>query len=392
MPDYVVNVDDLQRVQVQLAVQLEQLVTAQVGVEASVREVTDVMTSGIAAAQTRIEGQLDELAATVDRSASLADSARWTGPDSDDFRAGTELVLSSIARTRAQLISGVEAHRAGSDALQVQVALASTVFAQAARSLAVSTALLDGAVAMEAVGYGAAFDGSFGYAGGAEVIAPPAGIPSGVPGFTLGAPYHPPVPNDDAWQFASREPTRSDYTAEVAWRHANAAARAGGYYDAALFFDHYLDASGEPLEFPFEKAVREDPNVRENVNAELTATAAAVDLLAQDRGEFTVNHVAETQRPLTHSNWDLAIGDYQQSSSTTVKVEGDVVTMTTTVHADDRYNFAGGASTGFVAPINISNGQLEEAGLARAFNSHGSLTRTYSWKLGDPPPAIDVGG
>lgn len=391
MPSYVASIEDLKRVQAQLATQLDQLVTAQVGVDATVCDMTDALAAGIGAAQGRVEDQLGELTGILTRSRSLADSARWTGPDSEQFRSGTAQLLATIEQAHDQLLSGVEAHRVGAAALRADVDAASNVFEDAAKNLAVSTGLLDDAVGAETTGYEEAFNGSFRYTGGAAATPPPEGMPSGVPGYTIGPPYRPPVPNDDYWVYGSREPTLAHYESLAAWWLALQAAKAAGVDDGARFYEHFLGASGETLEFDFEEAVAEDPAIRANVNADLTQTAAAVDQIAQGETGFSVNSVASTDRPETE-NWNLAIGDYQQSSNTTVTVEGDVVTMTATIHADDRFNFHAGASEGFTAGINTDNGQLEESGLARSFNSHGSITRTYGWKLGNPPPAIDVGG
>jgi hypothetical protein len=392
MPPYVVSIEDLQEMQAQLTHQLTQLGTAQLGVEADVRDLIEAMTAGIAGAQARIDHQMGELAGTLTRSRSLAQAARWTGPDSEQFRAGTEQLLATIEQSRDQLLSGVEAHRAGAAALRADVDAASTAFDDAARTLAAATARLERAVWIEAKSYEEAFNGRFAYTDGAAPVLPPEGLPTGVPGVTIGPPYRPPFKNDDFWVYGSRAAAPADVTALFAWWGAlHVAEQTPGFDDGAQFYRHYLERSGEPLEYDLQEAVDDDPAIRENVNADLNRTAAAVDQIAQRKSEFSLNTVTDTTRPATQ-NWNFAIGAYQQSSTTAVKVEGGIVTMTTTVHADDRYNFHAGASEGFVAPINTENGHLEEAGLARSFDSHGSLTRTYSWKLGDPPPTIDVGG
>lgn len=37
------------------------------------------------------------------------------------------------------------------------------------------------------------------------------------------------------------------------------------------------------------------------------------------------------------------------------------------------------------------NGRFEELGWARSFDTSGTVTRTYTWKVGEKPPQIDMG-
>ena len=36
------------------------------------------------------------------------------------------------------------------------------------------------------------------------------------------------------------------------------------------------------------------------------------------------------------------------------------------------------------------NGRFEELGWARSFDTSGTVTRTYTWKVGEEPPQIDI--
>lgn len=36
------------------------------------------------------------------------------------------------------------------------------------------------------------------------------------------------------------------------------------------------------------------------------------------------------------------------------------------------------------------NGRFEELGWGKSFHSSGSLTRTYTWKVGEQPPLLDT--
>ncbi|MGH3980052.1 MAG: hypothetical protein ACRDRZ_13805 [Pseudonocardiaceae bacterium] len=88
-------------------------------------------------------------------------------------------------------------------------------------------------------------------------------------------------------------------------------------------------------------------------------------------------------------NWQKAIGGYQVWSHGDVRVDGDTVTMEITVRGEDRYNFNGGQNDIATGAPDDENGRFTEIGWAKPFDTHGSLTRTVTWQLGDvpdPPP------
>lgn len=66
------------------------------------------------------------------------------------------------------------------------------------------------------------------------------------------------------------------------------------------------------------------------------------------------------------------------------------VTMEITVRGEDRYNFNGGQNDIVTGAPDNENGRFTEIGWAKPFDTHGSLTRTVTWQLGDvpdPPPS-----
>ena len=89
-------------------------------------------------------------------------------------------------------------------------------------------------------------------------------------------------------------------------------------------------------------------------------------------------------------NWQRTIGGHTMYTDTDVKVEGDTVTATVTVYARDKWNFdRGKADKGSGTPDAV-NGRFEELGWGKSFHSSGSLTRTYTWKVGEQPPLLDT--
>lgn len=65
--------------------------------------------------------------------------------------------------------------------------------------------------------------------------------------------------------------------------------------------------------------------------------------------------------------------------------QGDTITMTVTVHAEDHYNFNPGQSDIASQTPDSENGRFTTVGLAKPFDSHGTYTRTVTWKVGQPP-------
>ena len=89
-------------------------------------------------------------------------------------------------------------------------------------------------------------------------------------------------------------------------------------------------------------------------------------------------------------NWQRTIGGHTTYTDTDVKVEGDTVTATVTVYARDKWNFNNGQSDPASGTPDAVNGRFEELGWGKSFESSGSLTRTYTWKVGEQPPILDT--
>lgn len=209
--------------------------------------------------------------------------------------------------------------------------------------------------------------------------------------YTVGPPSRPDIPWDEDFEYDSKDPGPGDYASAAKWKAmlAGAGVLKRDLDDAMDAYGHYWDNNGDPLEFDYEEAVREDSSIASNVDDEITrAQAAAEELIASghDTFEFTGEPTASSAYPETE-NWAKTIGGYQQWSSADVSVAGDQVTMTVTVHAEDHYNFNSGQNDIASGEPDDENGRFTELGWAKPFDSSGSVTRTVTWTIGDPTSA-----
>lgn len=219
--------------------------------------------------------------------------------------------------------------------------------------------------------------------------------PQPVDDYHEGPPQRPQIEWDEDFEFDSDDPTAEDWRARGEWEAKRRGARLlrPDLDDGLDMYDHYWDGNGEPATFDYEEAAREDPSVAQNINDETARTIAAVDEMAQGRGDGTFQisgPATQTDHYPTTENWQKAVGGYQQWSSADVTVEDGMVTMEITVHAEDHYNFNKGQSDIETSTPDDVNGRFMEVGWAQSFDSSGSVTRTVTWPVGSPPPDIDV--
>lgn len=242
-----------------------------------------------------------------------------------------------------------------------------------------------------------------------DTTSPPATTPAkptDVEGYREGAPQRPEIEWDEGFEYDSRDPGFKDWLYREKWL----ATKDGGALlkpeldDGLDMYDHYWSNTGDPVEFDYEEAAREDSGVRSNINAEAARTAAAVDEMVADGkdGTFQITGPARGY-PVMDSNgqlvagayprtenWQKAIGGYQQWSSADVTVKDGMVTMEVTVHAEDHYNFNPGQGDITTGAKDEENGRFTEVGWAKPFDSSGDITRTITWPAGSPPPSLDV--
>jgi len=215
-----------------------------------------------------------------------------------------------------------------------------------------------------------------------------------VDGYQVGQPQRPSFHWDEDFAYNTASAGAGDYVAAAEWQAKLAGAQVlrPDLADATAAYAHYWGNTGSPLQVNYAKAYRDDSAVRSNVDSEIARTAAAVDRMAAGGATtFSVTGPAHAagQYPVTE-NWQKTIGAYQQWSSADVKVEGNQVTMTVTVHAEDHYNFNRGQSDIASGAPDNANGRFTELGWAKPFDTHGEITRTITWTLGSPPSAAVV--
>ena len=160
--------------------------------------------------------------------------------------------------------------------------------------------------------------------------------------------------------------------------------------DAADFYAHFRDNTGTPKTFDYERAYLEDSGVRNRVNARLNdSLQAANEAVNAGKTETTLYSPATSEGPYPKTeNWRKTIGGHTNYTTTNVTVSGDTVTATVTVYARDKYNFDRGKADLDSGTPDAVNGRFEELGWAKSFETSGSLTQTYTWKVGEQPPTL----
>ncbi|WP_067566666.1 hypothetical protein [Nocardia acidivorans] len=150
-------------------------------------------------------------------------------------------------------------------------------------------------------------------------------------------------------------------------------------------YRHYWDNNGKPIEFDYDEGYREDKGITAAVDTEIGRAALAADALAKaGNRNFKITGDPKSADTKTE-NWQKTIGGYQQWSHANVRIEGKKVVMDITVEAQDYYDFDKGKHDIATGASDAENGRFAELGWAKPFESHGSLTRTVTWDIGQPP-------
>ncbi|PXX69388.1 hypothetical protein DFR70_1021077 [Nocardia tenerifensis] len=215
----------------------------------------------------------------------------------------------------------------------------------------------------------------------------------------------PAILHDDTFIYNTKSGNFDDWLNKQKWM---AKLHGGEYFknldDATALYRHYWDNNGKPKKFDYDEAYNEDKSVKYAVDWEISRSAVAADQFVRtgrDRFQLTGQPVAVGSKqaardygihyPVTE-NWQKAIGGYQQFSHSTVRVEGNRVTMDITVEAQDYYDFDNGKSDLGTGAKDSENGRFTEIGWAKPFETHGRITRTLSWEVGHPPSTATVDG
>lgn len=310
--------------------------------------------------------------------------AGWRGQDADAFREQWNGRLSGLLREASARL--VEAGgQLGRQADEQELA-----------SAAGGGAGPGGGVGLTAIGLAPAL---LGMRGGSDNDFPASpddpNAPTSSGGYQIGPPRPPELEWDEDYVYNSQQPTLADRLEYAKWRLKGEAAPLLGLDDGARMYLHYMNNTGEDLDYDLAEGYSEDASVRNAVDRQIAQTAQGVDDLVASSGQtqFQVTGPAQSSDPYypETENWQKAIGGHQQWSSANVTVENGIVTMEVTVHAEDRYNFNRGQQDIASGTPDDVNGRFTEVGLAQPFNSHGTMTQTISWPVGHPPASTQVG-
>lgn len=234
----------------------------------------------------------------------------------------------------------------------------------------------------------------------ADPSAPPKPAPGAAPGerggpkYVIGSPTRPKFNFRDDYVYNPKAKAGfGDYRSWVEWgiKADGATVVRSDLDDALPLYKHYRDNTGTPMTVDYAEAYREDPSIRKTVDNEIASAQHAVERIHKETGKskfsITGDPTASSPYPQTEK-WQKALGAHQVWGSGDVKIEGNKVTMTITVHAEDRYNFNKDSNDLATGTPDQVNGRFAELGWAKGFNTSGSITKTVTWTLGSPDAPV----
>lgn len=203
--------------------------------------------------------------------------------------------------------------------------------------------------------------------------------------------------------YKKRAPTYKDKLKYYYWEKKAKIARVlrEDLDDALDAYEHFLGATGFPLEFNLEKYIKEDTSGKQLLSASKSETKKAVKKLIKKSGNYTIsssgfstrtkpkknNGFPYTKYPVTE-NWQKAIGGFSFWISATIVASeaNDLITykVAMTIHAEDKYNFNPGQKDIATGTPDSANGLFEITGLAKQFMQYGSHTVKIQWS--EPAP------
>ena len=225
--------------------------------------------------------------------------------------------------------------------------------------------------------------------------------------YSFGSPARPNIRHDDGFlRLGRREPQAADYAAIAKWRAMLLAGEAlrPDLVDALAAYRHFLDGTGKPRTFSYERYLMSDRA------AQITLCNAILDFqdavqrsffLRPDSREFHITGPAipcgasdtemayiEDHFPYPETeNWQKTIGSHFIWLSGDVRVYAPVLSSgdTTfeavmTLHAEDRYNFNPGAEDIATGISDNENGRFEQIGWAHQYNHLSTLQRYLKWE------------
>ncbi|MFI0983283.1 WXG100 family type VII secretion target [Streptomyces sp. NPDC021093] len=215
--------------------------------------------------------------------------------------------------------------------------------------------------------------------------------------------------DEGAGEFNSEDPTPSDLGYLALAQSISAAGDITGETAASRNMEHYLRATGDPLEVDVDKMLNDNPEYRSNaVQTHITSQQEewkkqALDEYRKAGGDRPVVIPVESEKfgnnELNSGEWFHAIGSHQQNVSGMVTVTPDgnrepKVSLDYQVNIWDRYNWDEGKQTEFPGGITIEDkemARLHKVGFAQEFDMRGSSSVFHHDLGGDTSPQIPSG-
>ncbi|NJD04665.1 MAG: hypothetical protein FIA99_19170 [Ruminiclostridium sp.] len=214
--------------------------------------------------------------------------------------------------------------------------------------------------------------------------------PSGHVTFKIGNPTAPTQEFDEYFKYdPNAKATWGDRASWVKW---GAMSLGGKLFknmpDAVKAYNHYRSGSGTDMKIDYEKAYKQDADIKSSIDALLGIAQDQAVSLQKSSGMTSFDITSDLygiQNGATE-NWQKTIGAHYVWSSASVTFENGQYTMKITVHMKDLYNFNKGMADIASGTPDDVNGRFAVLGWAKSFYTVGELNRTITWG-GTPTPS-----
>lgn len=161
MSTFDVNTEDLGQVDQRLGAQAQQLNASLADVTQACAALRDTVLSTVSASEATITTACEQIVSTLQQSGTMAQQTVWTGPDSEQFRAGTAELMDQINQISLRVQENVQQYRTTTEQLHSELETQRAGFAQAIGKDQESTTSLQQAIQTETRTYEEAFAGGF---------------------------------------------------------------------------------------------------------------------------------------------------------------------------------------------------------------------------------------
>ncbi len=154
--------------------------------------------------------------------------------------------------------------------------------------------------------------------------------------------------------------------------------------DGVRAYRHYRDATGTDLSVDYDKAIKEDSLIAQNVQDEIDAVKAAVKQLHDGKeGSFQFYSLKARLANSVTENWLKALGGHRIWSTGTVTYTTSPCQLKVdiTIEMEDFYNFNNKQKDVHTGLPDNENGRFAVLGWAKPFYSRGKIKRTETISL-----------